>query len=585
MNQRRSWFTELYVLSLLGLFLCRGASAALIQATVVQKGEERFLIKTDSTQLKIDRIGGRATKSIAKAIADGRLKWVLYNDQGNRVLVTYIDDQPPLTNEQITDRKQQRRQALEKLGLALLQEFKFLPDTLCTPRGPATLTGEVIAQDKDVIARLAPRTAGQHYEVLPMENYRQIVRVSFRNPEAARAAYLKPFPIYGAHVFAYTCRWDDNNAAGDIRNCTASSAVGVFGTCFLNGIGFSPPGSILKDLTAEDLHALLATGASIGNHSQNHNLTGELRTLPNNEQFREVYLPRVEREAQGDCLIMAVAPPHNKFGDFNTVENWRNAGHYAFAIDAPGARRYPAANVVIIRDDTEPLEFFGAFHASNLNNDLARSAAIAEWKALAKDNRIWQANFNQYAAYRYQYHHTPIAKTVEGATAVFTLYRPRLLDLNEGIPLTFTVAGGAARSITVENGRAESLKADECRFNLHHDPRQFLPAKIGLIANGKPDTKFPGLAAALQLEGDQVRLQMTNASDRQIHDLTVTYRFPNGWSARVLRIQPPAIPSGGELTDSVAVKRPTEAGRTMIGAQLDFRWGDQPSRLHVVGYW
>ena len=254
-----------------------------------------------------------------------------------------------------------------------------------------------------------------------MEHYRQVVRVTFKSPDEAQRAYLKPYPIYGGRVFAYTCRWDDNNAEGDLRNCAASSAVGVFGTCFLNGIGF---GSTSNEVTAQTIRTLLATGASIGNHSQNHNKNGLLRTLPNNEQFREVYLPRVEREAQGDCLIMTVAPPHNMFGDFNTMENWRNAGHYAFANDGPGARRYPTAYVVVIRDDTEPLEFFGAYHATNLNNPQSRAMAVEEWKVLAKDERIWQANFNQYAAYRYQYLHTAIGKSVEGATAVFTLSPP-----------------------------------------------------------------------------------------------------------------------------------------------------------------
>jgi hypothetical protein len=499
---------------------------------------------------------------------------VLYNDQGHRVLVTYIDDQPPLTDEQIQARKQQRRAALEKLGLALREEFKFVPDAFCTPRGPV--------EAKDVLARLAPTAAGQHYDALPMELYRQTVRIRFASAAAAQRAYLKPSPIYGGRVFAYTCRWDDNNAAGDLRNCAASAAVGVFGTCFLNGIGFAAPGSVHQDLTARDIRTLLAAGVSIGNHSQHHNLTGLLRTLSNNDQFREVYLPRVEREAQGDCLIMTVAPPHNMFGDFNTMENWRNAGHYGFANDGPGARRYPAANVVIIIDDTEPLEFFGAYHATNLNNDQSRAAAVAEWTALAHDDRIWQANFNQYAAYRYQYLHTTITKTVEGVTAVFTLYRPRLLDLNDAIPLTFTVAGESVQNVAVEHGRIEMLNADDSRFNLHHDPQQFLPVKIGLIANGKPDAKFPGLTAALQLVDDQVRLQVTNASGQPMRDLTVSYRFPNGWSARVLRIQPPALPSDGEWADRVTVKRPAAAGPTMIGTQLDFRWGDQPSRLHVI---
>jgi hypothetical protein len=35
----------------------------------------------------------------------------------------------------------------------------------------------------------------------------------------------------------------------------------------------------------------------------------------------------------------------------------------------------------------------------------------------------------------------------------------------------------------------------------------------------------------------------------------------------------------------VIVKRPADPGKTMLGAQLDFRWGDQPSRLHVIGCW
>lgn len=555
------------------------AAAVLIQARVVQEGEDRYLVKEDGERLEITSMAGRAPKTIAKAIADGYEKWVLYNEKGNRVQVVYIDDQPPLTPEQVEQRKQDRRAALAKLGLALRKEFTFVPGALCTPRGEVTVKDDVITLGDVVVGRFAPKDGAAHFEALPMEQYRQVVRVTFDTAEDAQNAVLRPLPMYAGRVFAYTCRWDDNNSAANLRNCKASGEVGVYATCFLNGIGFGYTNGVINtnDVTAEGIREILATGSSIGNHSQNHNWTGDLRTLPNDEQFREVYRPRVEREAQGDCLIMTVAPPHNRFGDHNTLENWRNAGHYAFANDGPGARGFPADNVVIIRDTTEPLEFFGAFHAANLNNPISRAAAVEEWKMLAQDPRIWQANFNQYAAYRYQYQHTVIGRSVEGATAVFTLYRPLLLDLNDPTPLTFAVTG-KVRNVAVDNGRAEALTTGEGLYNIFHDPAQFLPSRIGLNADGE----FPGIGAALRLDGERVTLNVKNASKAEIRDLTVSYRFPNGWSHRVARIRPSPIPAGAAWTDSLAVKRPDAAAGIMLGAQLDFRLNDERCRLHVT---
>lgn len=590
----------------------------LLRAKVTKTGDVYVLHQDDGGQVEVRQIGGQARRGLRQAATRGELVYVVARKIGGEVMVTYAADTLPLTDEQ------QREQSLQELnkamaarveaGTAALTEFPPAATGLVMARGGARFEGTQLVQDlpvttgreraagevPTVMGHLAA-APGKHYEAKPMALYRQVVTVNLASPEAAQRAWLHPLPLYHGHLYACANRYDDNDRENGQRVTAATATVGVYGTCFVNGIGFQTADS-LADFTAADLRAILATGSSIGNHSEHHNATGRIDSLPNCEQFLEVYLPRAQREAQADCRIMTAAPPHNTFGSAQTMENWINAGNYAFAIDCPGSRGFPANNVVINRDPADLMLVASAFHARHYRNEAALALGLERWRGIGQDVRIWKTNWNRFAAYRYQYTHTAIGKEVKDCQAVFTLYRPELATLNDEVPLTIRVAGvpaTAVASVAAASGPCVPLaklplapQPQFYTFDLFPAEVQFLPEKIGCIicqGTGAPasDPDFPGLAATLTCDDQGLALELRNQGTVPVSDLSVTYRLPHGWEPAVVRLRVAApLPPGTTWRDHLAPKAPADAallqGTLLAGAQLEFRWGGQPARLHVL---
>lgn len=597
------------------------------RAKPIMREKQAYLVLEDGTEIKVARTGGIGTRTLARALKSKSGDWMyaLVRKQADGVLLYEIGADLPMTDEERkeagADRVQKEIGLLIETSKQAAREFAFKPDVFCVPRGYVAIEGqeailETAANPQDsagagkvktVVGHIAPAETGRHYPSKPMALYRQSVTVTFDSAQAAQAAFLRPLPIYHGHLYACANRFDDNDSVNDLRVAAAGSKVGVFGTCFLNGIGFGATNynTRWKDVTGDDMRAIVAAGYSIGNHSQNHNMTGRLGELPNHEQFWEVYLPRAEREAQGDCLIMAVAPPHATFGTADTIENWVNAGNYCFCGSLPRGSR--TENVVVNRFEGKDLLLIAAtFHARGLGSEQALQDGVDLWTPIGKDPNVWKANWNQYGAYRYQYFYTAIRKSVEAKTATFTIYRPELVDLNDAIPLTFEVAAvGKATigEITVENGSHVALHAlpldptpRSYYFDLYHSPAQFLPEKIGFLNNDRKQTSladiredldFPGIRATLLMVGNGLTFTLANRSSQDISDMALTYRLPNGWVQPVTRIrEAKAIPKGSGWSDTLTVTPPADQklmeGNLTIAAQLDFKLAGRPSRIHVM---
>ena len=582
---------------------------------LVKEGKSYYAVPADgSKRIAITDVFSKVSGKIDYIANDGKDWYLWLYTTPSMVQIRGIEKIKPKTPEEIEkDREASKSKKLDSDRQLAEEADKYVlkEGIINTPRGPMERQGNNLVQSfdypihgglkfsgKDIVGRLAPKEPGVHYPVMPMENYIQVVRVKCSSAAEAAKASLRPFHLFEGAISAYTCRWDDNDKVCDLQNCLGSAKYGVHGTCFLNKAGMDMSG--MNDLSAEDMKKIVASGSSIGNHAENH--FGQMDMTTTNNQFFEVYRTRVVREAMGDCWINATAPPYNKFGDANSVVCWRQAGQYTFTLTSPGTNVSPKHNIVAW-NDSDPLSFFSAFHARNLRSSASFEAAMKGWEAIGKNPLIWSPNWNQYGAYRYQYFHTGIERRVEGDTAVFTLYSPALVDLNDPIPLSFAVTGVgklAVKSVQADDGKVEekaSLRArpdfKEYAFNLHHPSSQFLPVKIGLIegdgtAKVGEDKDFPGLKGyyVYDVETQKARISLENKTGKAIEDLVVTYRFPAGWEQEVTRIRMKKIEPGAKISNELSCPAPKEYWRRLgigyMGAQLDFLLGGEPSRLHLT---
>jgi len=142
-----------------------------------------------------------------------------------------------------------------------------------------------------------------------------------------------------------------------------------------------------------------------------------------------------------------------------------------------------------------------------------------------------------------------VKRTASEKSAVFTIYRPELVELNDSIPLTFEISGvprDTVNNTMVDNGSCLEVKSIPAATNpksyivdLHHSQEQFLPEKIGILLNNegrtssaeiKEDPDFPGIQALLLRSDDRLKFTLDNNSGKNISKMVLTYRLPNGWS-------------------------------------------------------
>jgi len=457
------------------------------------------------------------------------------------------------------------------------------------------------------------------------ETYPQTVTVTCRSEDAAHRARLEPLPLLGGAAWAITSRWDDNNTA-DLKMRQVLLSHGHRGTFFLNNParGFhGDPYGLLGDHAKSDVGKLLVgDGITVGGHSLTHPM---LSYQNRNRMFREVLGVRVALESDYDTLVNAYAFSFCNYRNaVDTPEGQRDiavllgrAGYlqvanHRFAADASwplgvtallpaDGRTIDQAFTRFLDDAYRQAENPGitfSMHTwyrtpeawATFESELERYGPRPEW---------WHCNHNQYGAYRAQYGRAKQGRTeTDGRQVRVTFQRPALVDLNDPVPLSFTV-----REVT--SVEIESIKAGDApvqrmpdhdnaaRFDLGHARDQQLPVRIDRVsADGEAriaSREFPGLSAALACTESTVRLEVVNSGPDSVEQLRVLYRLPLLAEPGVVIRDRITLEAGQSWDDVLALgKTPADpryhAGVLYAVAQLDFVRAGAAGRLYVEAH-
>ena len=525
-------------------------------------------------------------------------------------------------------------------------DFVFINGVYVTPRAEAELVVDggttnfvcLLPPDNgmtgpDITVNIGAVRPGEDkaYPVFPLPLYKQTVTVQFASPADAQAAYIRPVPIYHGYLYAMSGRFDDTDF-GTVLSCEGLGAGGVNSTAFVNGLYFQGMES-KQPPSKEQWARVIEAGSSIGNHSWHHGMSPATNEYddagtpipdgvfdfsypkaPPGRHFLDVLHPRAFYEAMLDTLVMSAAGPGNGYGTVNQYKNWINAGHYAFSYLK---LQYPSSNVVweeydqgvILDEEKLMVRAREATHAQarvNPNTYKTMAEEIVEYA----DNMCWQTTWNDYGAYRYQYYHSPVIKTsVDGNEAIFEIYRPERIDLNNDTPLTWEIVGvssGSVSSVGVASGSCHRVEliagpnSDRYAFDLFHASSQKqLPGKIGFIGQygdgvyrtddfiQKEDADFPGITASFVITNGSACLTVTNSTAYHLENVVVTYRFPYGYEPETARVRlSGVIPAGSDFSCApltVTVSAEESAGDWIAGIQVDFTQNGEEGRLHIIG--
>jgi hypothetical protein len=454
--------------------------------------------------------------------------------------------------------------------------------------------------------------------------YRQQIQVEFKSEQSAAKAAMRITPLFNGCQWSMSSRWDDNNG-GDIlmRDCLAKH--GQHGTYYLN--------SMYKDWSCATPKCdntfgrdLLKTGDSIGSHSLTHPM---LSYCNRNRIFEEVVGDRILWEAAADKPVISYAFSYCNYvnpqdglavqadihrvlersgfincANESTFDDVKSDITLSPILPGDGAEIDSAAENAL-GDPEYQAAHPNLTHSMHMYYNTPEKWAHFEAQLDKYGHRPdwWYCNNNQYGAYRFQLALTKLLEPKhEGATLTLTIERPVVIDVNDDQPLTFEVSG-VPRDEVVEakcataDCKPADRKTDTYMFNLAHDRDQALPKKIGLvppnytnraaIGENDYDTDFPDLKGLLHFENGQIKLALENHGKAALTNLRVTYRLPLAWKEGVLPRKLDDVPAGATTQDSLT---PTlihsdykyNSGYSFFVAQLDFRLGGEPGRLHLA---
>ena len=457
------------------------------------------------------------------------------------------------------------------------------------------------------------------------ETYTQTVEIEFKDEAAAKNAAVQMTPLYNDYEWAVSARWDDNFKDAGLIVRDLMKKYGYKGTFYLNRWLNPWGGKDFRDTAMEFMEG----GNSIGDHSLSHPM---INVCNRNRIFEEMARNRVEWEAITDSQVVSYAFSYNRCGYWGSTAFIKDKGEELKPDIATLLKRaglYSLANNWFMEFDeiipapfmpydgrdidgfvqktlknkdfkTKHPIFMFAMHAWAYNNEKKKNKLEGQFKKYGNNPDWWYCNMNEYAAYRYQYKYSKLLPLQrEGNIVRFSLKRPVLLDLNNAVPLTFKITGVPAQDVVaVKCSTAESVKAARQKngysFNLQHDRDQKLPVKIGLIANNDnqaavyadQDPDFPGLRGTLFFKDNKLGLTLNNQTGLPLTKTRIAYRLPLAWNEGVVRRSIADLKSGSKYKDDLyLVPRDKNyqytAGQDYFVAQVDFRLGGKPGRLHL----
>ncbi len=447
-----------------------------------------------------------------------------------------------------------------------------------------------------------------------MDSYVQEFEVQFKDEAAAKKARFEMLPLYKGYEWAISSRWDDNIWT-TLKMKQVMEKHGYKATWYLNAAGdkdwYGPTYDLVDPNNPGNMSKkLIKGGHAIAGHTMQHPW---LESLNHNRIWWEFVGVRIDREAEGDKPVLAFGFPFG-FSDELTASGdlfqdmfellirsgyYHGSGPECFIkmnyLPGDGAdidgrveeiladeelkRKSPTMNIGIHVYYNTP-EAWAKFEGQ-----LAKYGGNPAW---------WYCNWNEYAAYRYQYHNTKIEKEVlkDGWVKV-TLTRPELVELNDEIPLTFAVKGVEPTAVKKVRKSGAGMKVLEpidgaYAFNLGHDKPRALPVKIDVIGGGLENKgEFSDIKASLVKKGAKLALSVENTGKEKLDGLRVVYRLPVAWENGVVKKHLGGVKAGSALSDSVKLVPQSEdwkynAGKVYYVAQLDFRLGEEAGRLYVV---
>jgi len=455
---------------------------------------------------------------------------------------------------------------------------------------------------------------------------RQTFTIVFKNTTAARAAKVRPLPLYDGKEWAISCRWDDNSPS-DVRMRNLMDKYGFKGTFYMNSGRQGYWGKsygLVKNNKDVDRMLVAAGRHTIGGHGARHPSLG---VLSRNRIFEEAMRVRADRESTSDTPICSYSFSNMNWS--NAIEGMTigldigealfRAGYYHNANArylAQTGLKFPACWLLpwdgaAMQRWVEAMERFQANESIRRDNPCLSFSMHApaygteeKWKRLEEKFRNyggrkewWYCNQSEYAAYRLQFAHTKVETAVEGNRLVVTLDRPALRDLNDNVPLTFDIEGtDAVVEVQAEDAKVEKSADGWKRFHLHHDGTQKLPERIGWVHNrdnrSEPgasdvDEDFPKLTGLLWREGESLKLSLRNGGEAPLEDVRITYRLPPAF-ADGMTIRPvERIAPGAEHSDTLRLRQATDdyrfhSGVAFFAAQVDFVRGGKGGRLHLT---
>ncbi|MEM8670335.1 MAG: polysaccharide deacetylase family protein [Planctomycetota bacterium] len=456
----------------------------------------------------------------------------------------------------------------------------------------------------------------------------QVLVIRYRDVASADRAHISIEPLYNGHHRAVSCRWDDNWTSDNQGARDLMEEYGIRGTWYLNDRNFSPENRPADYLPVAK--ELLRGGNSIGGHSLTHPYITYFHA---NRTFAEMSGVRVTWESALDKPMLSYAysfvdispGPEHRAVLRRTLDSLTRSGFDHLAeflhffddvkmhqvlspIMPPENRPYDAFRTAVdwAYNDAKLTQkhpmITNSMHAwygtPRLNDGYDELRKRFELLSSLED--VWHCNQNQYAGYRRQFRHASIIESKkQGATVTYRLNRPTVRTLNDNTPLTLAISGVSRdqiNSIKCNDGQvsmSERSVADRIRFNVSHRTRDRLPKKIAHIANPSNtttpealtrDPDFPQLIGCVFAEDGQLKLSL-QSEDESLEDVTVVWRVPIGYQSdsatqhvrtkgkRKLNVHYRLVPS---------MDPDTRWGREHFAAQVDFRLGNEPGRLHLT---
>lgn len=470
---------------------------------------------------------------------------------------------------------------------------------------------------------------GAQAENIGRESYSQTVTIVFADESAAKQARIRIEPLFDGFHRAVSCRWDDNWTSDNEKTREVMERFGIKGTWYLNGRYFYPGGEPADYLpTARNL---LKGGNSIGGHSLTHPY---LTYFHSNRMFAETSGVRIDWEAELEQPVVSYA---YSFVDLRplpegvevlnrSLQSLQRAGFYHVAefLNFFDDVELQLELSPIMPPENSPFDAFEqAVDWAYQDKELAEncpmiSNSMHAWydterldygydelekrlRLLAELENVWHCNQNEYAAYRRQFRNATLSSPVvrKNEVEVSVNQRPLLLDLNNGTPLTVSVAGiDAEKVVDVRCPKALVKSSDRgsdetFMFHLWHDRTQRLPVKIGRIANPantshavelEADPDFPTVRGVLWATEEQLRLRVACGKDEVLENLRVAWRLPIGWEGDSSSSQLPKQQRSYEFTQPlVPTGDPQDRiGRAHFAAQVDFTLNGEPGRIHFT---